>query len=564
MQVLAKTPGAWMDRVRLVRGLIKRDVESLKLKFPDEIDKLFGCGLGDVLDDIYPTKYILLRPTDISNLYGTVKQWAATNRSSKLAVELQKFDSLSKLAAMPLQDQASIDTNMEAITRFICLVCYISQGGSHAPMGLQYKDKPLPEGEVPREENGRVIACGELSQVQKIQAFFGIDVNYKVNSLKEYVRGLSTNTADPNSPWHTVSQSLGKEEFIKRVRSAQWNMVDRHLNGRDCERGKRYCVKTSPFLINPDAPNDPNLTVEVPDYYGMDSAALYDIWQRKYLPPGADVPREWYANKDTGTITNKRWSPSRLELVEGIEGNAPNADQLARLEILAEMSWWGATGQAQPVFWSGILGGREQMDPSPDQLPRLWPRLDDVVGPGIKWPSGNGYPDSSTPFAPRQPVIPSPPVLSKAAIDFLLTGYSAPFNPDLTRGRTNEPQSTSLGVTLDQQARIPGLGEYFDSARSDDCDEMLEVAEGLVSLADQRENFAIEDILVDDWTVCLVTPDMSKADKVPNPWTLNAGLQSRTQPHYRVKGKIFWNYLGIGFRWGLLVFASRNKEIARR
>jgi hypothetical protein len=210
---LAKTPGAWMDRVRFVRGLIKRDVESLKQKFPDEIDKLFGCGLGDVLDDIYPTKYILLRPTDISNLYSTVKQWAATNRSSKLAVELQKFDSLSKLSAMPLQDQASIDTNMEAITRFICLVCYISQGGSHAPMGLQYKEKPLPEGEVPREENGRVIACGELSQVQKIQAFFGIDVNYKVDSLKEYVRGLSTNTADPNSPWHTVSQSLGREEF---------------------------------------------------------------------------------------------------------------------------------------------------------------------------------------------------------------------------------------------------------------------------------------------------------------------------------------------------------------
>ena len=541
---LAKTPGAWMDRVRFVRGLIKRDVESLKQKFPDEIDKLFGCGLGDVLDDIYPTKYILLRPTDISNLYSTVKQWAATNRSSKLAVELQKFDSLSKLAAMPLQDQASIDTNMEAITRFICLVCYISQGGSHAPMGLQYKEKPLPEGEVPREENGRVIACGELSQVQKIQAFFGIDVNYKVDSLKEYVRGLSTNTADPNSPWHTVSQSLGEEEFIKRVRSAQWNMVDRRLNGRDCERGKGYCVKTSPFLINPDAPNDPNLTVEVPDYYGMDSAALYDIWQRKYLPPGADVPREWYANKDTGTITNKRWSPSRLELVEGIEGNAPNADQLARLEILAEMSWWGATGkahtgQAQPVFWSGILGGREQTDPSPDQLPRLWPRLDDVVGPGIEWPSGNGYPDSSTPFAPRQPVIPSPPVLSKAAIDFLLTGYSAPFNPDLTRGRTNEPQSASLGVTLDQQARIPGLGEYFDSARSDDCDEMLEVAEGLVSLADQRENFAIEDILKDDWTVCLVTPDMSKPDKVPNPWTLNADYSPGLNLTTESKGRFF-------------------------
>tara|TARA_Y100000748_G_scaffold114322_1_gene95709 strand:- start:6045 stop:11330 length:5286 start_codon:yes stop_codon:yes gene_type:complete len=531
---LAQTPGAWMERVRFVRGLIKRDVESLKLKFPDEIDKLFGCGLGDVLDDIYPTNYILLRPTDISNLYDTVKQWAASNRSSKLAVELQKFDSLSKLAPMPLQDQASIDTNMEAITRFICLVCYISQGGSHAPMGLQYEEKPLPDGKVPREENGRVIACGELSQVQKVQAFFGIDVNYKVDSLKEYVQALSTNP-NPTSPWGIIARDLGGEELLKRARSAQWNVVDRRLNGRDCEQGKRSCTKASPFLIDnfdPNRPNDTNLTVEVPDYYGMNYADLYEIWKRKYLAPGADAPKEWYANKDNGSITSKPWFPSRLELVQDIEGNAPRADQLARLEILAEMSWWGGTGQAQRVFWKGILGtntdldeiGYQTADPPPDQLPRLWPRLNDVVGPGIEWPSGSGYPDSGSHFElERQPVIPSPPVLSKAAVDYLLTGYSAPIS-NLRRGRTNKPQSASLGVTLDQQARIPGLGEYFDSARSDDCDEMLEVAEGLVSLADQRKNFTIDDILADEWTVCLVTPDMSKAraDRVPNPWALNA------------------------------------------
>ena len=555
--------GAWMERVKFVRGLIKSDVESLKLEFPDEIDKLFGCGLGDVLDDIYPTKYILLRPTDISNLYDTVKEWAASNRSSKLAVELQKFDILSNLSAMPLQDQASIDTNMEAITRFICLVCYISQGGSHAPMGLQYK---LPDETVPTEKNERVIACGELSQVQKIQAFFGIDVNYKVDSLKDYVRGLSTNTADPNSPWQDVADNLGEEELLKRARSAQWNVVDRRLNGRDCDPSKANstCTEASPFLINPDGTNDAKLTVEVPDYYGMKYEALYDIWKRKYLglAPGAKAPREWYVNKETGSTTNKDWRPSRLELVQGIEGNAPNADQLARLEILAEMSWWGGAGQTQPVFWKGILGGREQTDPLPDQLPRLWPRLNDVVGPAAEWPSGDGYPRSGTQFeSERQPIIPSPPVLSKAAVDYLLTGYSAPIGSLLDRGRTKKPQSASLGVTLDQQARIPGLGEYFDSARSDDCDEMLEVAEGLVSLADQREKFRIEEarILKDEWTVCLVTPDMSKAraDRVPNPWALNAeyspGFKLTTESEGRFFGTtsaasfdgVFWYSLRV-------------------
>ena len=165
------TDGAWMERVRSVRGLIKNDIEDLKKQFPDEINKLSGCGLSDVLDDIYPSKYILLRPTDISELYETIKQWAKENKSYKLVKLLKQFDVLSKLPAQPLQDQTSIETNMPAISKFICLVCYISQGASHAPMGLQYEDKPLPE-VVPKTVNGRPVACGKLSQVQKVQAFF--------------------------------------------------------------------------------------------------------------------------------------------------------------------------------------------------------------------------------------------------------------------------------------------------------------------------------------------------------------------------------------------------------
>ena len=333
---------------------------------------------------------------------------------------------------------------------------------------------------------------------------------------------------------------------MKRVQSAQWNVVDRRLNGRDCQQGVGLCNKSSPFLIEAADPNDSNFTVNVPDYYNMNSRELYDTWRRKYLPPGTDTPNEWYTNKENGSVTNKPWRPSRLELVQGIEGNAPTADQLARLEILAEMTWWGGTGQAEPVFWSGILG--DDAGPAPDQLPRLWPRLNDVVGPGIEWPSGSGYPGTGTNFnLVRQPVIPCPPVLSKEAVDFLLTGYSAPYNPErdsdgrlaVTFGKTEQPQSASLGVTLDQQARIPGLGEYFDSARSDDCDEMLEVAEGLVSLADQRENFVIDDILADEWSVCLVTPDMSKSDRVPNPWSLNAEYSPGFKLTTESKGRFF-------------------------